>query len=123
MKNILLLLIVILVSGCAINTINKTQHLELGMTTSEVKGVMGEPDSTELSNGFLVWKYSLQKAWVGYIPYYLAFDRNKRLIAWQANMDEYYATQNLWLQSLPKQHNINVNGNINHNVNGTIDVR
>ena len=123
MKYILTLAIVFLVSGCAINTINKTKHLVPGMTTLEVKGVMGEPDSTELSNGFLVWKYSLQKAWTGYIPYYLAFDQNKSLIAWQANMDEYYASQSLWLQSLPKQHNINVHSNINHNINGTIDVR
>ncbi len=123
MKHIIILAISLLVTSCGFNSIKKTTYLEPGMSTSEVRSIMGNPSSSEFLNGYMVWKYTLQKPWVGYIPHYLAFDENKKLVAWQANMNEYYANQNLWLQSLPKQHNVNVKGTVNHNVNGTINVQ
>ncbi len=94
-----------------------------GMTSSEVRSIMGDPDSSEFSDGYTIWKYSLQKPWVGFIPHYLAFNKNNELVSWKANVNEYYQNQSLWLDSLPKQHNINVNGNVNHNVNGTLTIQ
>ena len=123
MKYLMFILFAIMITGCGVNTIKKTTYLEPGMSTSEVREIMGDPSSSELSNGYMVWKYTLQKAWVGYIPHDLAFDENRRLVAWQSNMDEYYANQTLWLESLPKQHVVNIDGNINHKVNGTIDIK
>jgi hypothetical protein len=108
MKYVIILIFTVVISGCGINSIKKTTYLEPGMSTSEVREIMGEPTSSEFSNGYMVWKYSLQEPWVGYIPYYLAFDENSRLVAWQANMDEYYANQALWLQSIPEQHNVTI---------------
>jgi len=123
MKIFIILAVSILITGCGFNSIKKTTHLEPGMSTSQVRQVMGDPDSSEFSNGYMVWKYSLQKPWVGFIPHYLAFDEGKKLIAWKANMKEYYASQNLWLQSLPKQHDVTIKGDVKHKVRGTIDVR
>lgn len=69
----------------------------------------------------MVWKYSLQKPFVGWIPYYLAFDGQAMLLrGWQENMSEYYASQSLWLQSMPKQYNVRVDGNMNYNIKGNI---
>ena len=123
MKHIIILIFTVAISGCSFNSIKKTTYLEPGLTTSEVREIMGEPSSSEFSDEYMVWKYTLQKPWVGYIPHYLAFDEDRRLVAWKANMNEYYAHQTLWLQSLPKQHNVNINGNVNHNVNGNINVQ
>lgn len=84
---------------------------------------MGAPESSEFSQGFMIWKYTLQKPWVGYIPHYLAFNQDMKLVSWKANMNEYHANQQLWIESLPKQHNVTVDGTINHQVDGQILVK
>ena len=118
-----LVLISAILGGCAtgtggFNSAVKTNQLRPGMTTNEVAGLLGgQPASTQFVDGYMVWKYSLQRPWVGWIPYYLAFDGNTmRLVGWQENMQEYYQSQSLWLQALPKQHNVHVEGTRNVNV-------
>ena len=49
----------------------KTNQLEPGMTTSQVKGILGNPGSTEFKGNKWIWKYSLHKPWVGFVPHYL----------------------------------------------------
>ena len=116
MRLFLLIISIAVLSGCGgINAIKKTTYLEPGMKVSEVRNIMGDPISSEFSNGFMVWKYSLHQPWVGWVPHYLAFDKHRLLVSWKANMGEYFATQELWLQSLPKTHNVNVNAN--HTIN------
>lgn len=126
-RNALLMMIAtIVLTGCAtgtggFNSAVKTNQLRPGMNTDEVTALLGEPASSQFMGGYMIWKYSLQRPWVGWIPYYLAFDgKTMRLAGWQENMQEYYASQSLWLQALPKQHNVHVDGTMNHNVQGTI---
>lgn len=125
MKVLALLVIAVLFTSCAgvggFNSAVKTNQLRPGMTTSEVSDLLGQPASSQFSNGYMVWKYSLQKPFVGWIPYYLAFDGQAMLLrGWQENMSEYYASQSLWLQSMPKQYNVRVDGNMNYNIKGNI---
>jgi len=121
-----LLLTVLIFSGCAtgtggFNSASKTTELRPGMTTEEVTELLGRPASSQFIDGYMVWKYSLQRPWVGWIAYYLAFDgRDSKLVGWQENMQEYYQSQSLWLEALPKQHNINVQGNIHHDIEGNV---
>jgi hypothetical protein len=125
---LLIALVASFIAGCAtgtggLNSAAKTNQLRPGMTTQEVTALLGQPASSQYMDGYMIWKYSLQRPWVGWIPYYLAFDGSAmRLAGWQENMQEYYASQSLWLQALPKQHNVHMNGTINQNVNvqGTI---
>jgi hypothetical protein len=56
------------------------------MTRSEVRVTLGETDDSEFISGYMVCKYSLHKPSVGSIPHYLAFNGNKELDEWQANM-------------------------------------
>ena len=115
-----------LLTGCAtgtggFNSAIKTNQLRPGMSTEDVTSLLGQPASSQFVDGYMIWKYSLQRPWVGWIPYYLAFDgQTMRLAEWQENMQEYYATQSLWIQAMPKQHNVRVDGTMNHNVHGTI---
>lgn len=82
------------------NTIKKTNDLYPGMSIGEFKKVMGDPDSTQMINGAFVYKYSLQKLWVGYIPHYFYFDpETKKLITWNENMAEYRHNQALLNQA------------------------
>lgn len=129
MKYLLMIIFAVLISGCGVNGVKNTTYLAHGMTMQEVRGVMGDPVSSVLSNGFLVWRYSLHEPWVGYVPYNVAFDSNNRLTGWVANMNQYYATQSLWLETLPKQVNVHVtgdvdvSGSVDHNVSGTVHVK
>jgi len=85
------------------NSSKDTTSLRAGMTTEEVVDLLGEPGSSQYQDGFMIWKYSLHRAWVGFIPYFLAFDGSTmRLAGWQENMQEYYANQSLWLESLSR---------------------
>jgi hypothetical protein len=124
-----IMLSAIILSGCAtgfggFNSAVKTNQLRPGMSTNEVEAILGQPASSQFIDGYMIWKYSLQRPWVGWIPYYLAFDaKSMSLAGWQESIDEYYASQSLWVQALPKQHNVHVDGAVNHNVQGTINVR
>ncbi len=119
-------LIATVLLGCAgvggIGSINKTNHLRPGMTTSEVQELLGEPGQSEYVEGYLVWRYSLHQVGRGWVPFYLAFEgRTAQLASWQASVEEYYATQSLWIEALPKQHHVNVDGQVEHQ--GTIEHR
>lgn len=113
-------------AGCAtgtggFNSAKKTNDLRPGMTSDEVRQLLGRPATTQYIDGFVVWRYSLQRPFVGWIPFHLAFDGETMTLAgWRENMDEYYRTQQLWVQSLPRQHHIKVDGQMRHDVQGTM---
>ena len=90
-------------NGCAnICSMEKTNQLEPGMSTGQVKGIMGDPDSTQFKSNKWVWKYSLHQEWKGFVPYYLVFGKSsKQLESWFADENEYYRQQSLWLQAIP----------------------
>jgi hypothetical protein len=103
---LLILFFTLFMAGCAtgtggLNSASKTNELRPGMTTNEVTAILGQPASSQFFEGYMVWKYSLQRPWVGWVPFYLAFDgKTMLLVGWQENMQEYYASQSLWLQSM-----------------------
>ena len=111
MKNIrtilVLLSIILFLYGCgkyAMGTVRKTNQLEPGMSIGQVKGIMGDPDSTQFKRNKWVWKYSLHQEWKGFVPYYLVFGKSsKQLESWFADENEYYRQQSLWLQAMPQK--------------------
>ncbi len=125
----------ILFTGCAgLGSVKKTNDLIPGMDIREVKRIMGEPSQTQFIANKFVLKYNLHQYFKGWVPYYLAFDRDTlKLETWYADEAEYYRDQQLWIEAMPKQVNVNetvqgtvhheVSGTINHNVSGTINVR
>lgn len=120
-----LFLLFVLLSGCvSLGNIKKTNDLLPGMTMSEVKCILGQPSQTQFIGDKLVWKYNLHQYWKGWVPYYLAFDKeSKKLDSWFADEQEYFRNQKLWLESMPKKVNIDANvhqeiqGNIQHDIN------
>ena len=102
-----------LFSGCAgtggLGSISKTNNLEPGLSTTEVKRVLGEPSQTQFIGNKLIWKYSLHQPWKGWVPYYLAFGKEtKKLEGWYASEEEYMRNQQLWLQAFPPTQNMNI---------------
>lgn len=124
MRNqIYLFVLAIFLSGCAtLGTVKNTNDLTPGMTIPEAKKIMGQPSQTQFIGNKIVLKYNLHQYFKGWVPYYLAFDKDtKKLEAWFADEQEYYRNQQLWLQAMPKQVNVNenikVSGSVNENVN------
>lgn len=79
-------------SACSSLSLDQTRDLAVGMTPSQVMEKLDEkPESTENVGGNLIWKYSFNA-----VPYYLTFDKNKRLVSWKANMAEYRANMDAW---------------------------
>ena len=56
MNKIILILTSLFVMSCALNTITKTNKLNPGMSITEFKKVMGEPSSTSMYKGAMVYK-------------------------------------------------------------------
>lgn len=107
-KYYLLFLVLILTTGCAgyggglgIGTISKTNKLVPGMSVQEVKQILGDPGQSQFVKDKWVWKYTLHQPFVGFIPYYLVFNKDsQKLEMWFANKEEYYRQQNLWLGAI-----------------------
>lgn len=70
--------------GCAAElTAQRTQNLRVRMTTTEVKAVLGEPNSVQLVNGDLIWKYLLVESAFNIAPYFLIFSNpEQKLETW-----------------------------------------
>lgn len=96
---ILLVLTSFLMFSCATTT-SVLNELEPGMHVSEVKKILGSPDSTSFKNGAYVMKYDLLKPFSGKQPWYLVFNpKTKRLNSWFLNKSElnrYKAEQAEW---------------------------
>lgn len=99
LRVIVLLAGIVALSGCALGTVSRLNDLHQGMTAEQVKDVLGDPSGVQLINGMPVWRYSLHEYFVGWVPYYLLFTNDNQLVAWQANMNEYYANQQLMMSA------------------------
>jgi hypothetical protein len=99
MKKFLILLLSFSVVGCAsLGSIKKTNQLSPGMTTDQVRSILGQPSQSQFIQNKIVWKYSLHQYFVGWVPYYLVFDKNsQKLETWYANEQEYYRNQRMWM--------------------------
>lgn len=90
-------------TGGGFGSVSKTNQLTPGMTSVQVKAILGEPSQTQFIDNKWIWKYSLHEPWKGYIPYYLVFGlESKTLERWYADEAEYVRQQQLWLQALPQ---------------------
>lgn len=110
---ILIIFSLAVLGGCAgtggLGSISKTNNLEPGLSTSEVRRFMGEPSQTQFVTNKWIWKYSLHQYMKGWVPYYLVFGKEtKKLEEWYANEEEYMRNQQLWLQAFPPTQNLNV---------------
>lgn len=109
MKKILIPVIFLLVvNGCAFSNIKKADKLRPGMTSEEVRNLLGHPSFTKYRKGHVLWRYGLRQFWVRRIPHYLAFRADSMtLVNWQAIKDDDLATVKKWVDSLPDRHSIN----------------
>jgi hypothetical protein len=120
MKKVVLFMVLIinlsLLGGCAgtgggLNSISKTNKLMPGMSTNNVKNILGDPSQTQFISEKWVWKYSLHQVWKGFVPYYLIFGKeDQKLKSWYADEAEYMRQQQLWLQVIPptQKHEVKV---------------
>jgi hypothetical protein len=101
-----LVLLAILLIGCAgtmeFDAAKKTTQLQPGMSYQEVVQLLGEPKSSQMSEGKWVVRWSLHEIWKGWVPYDMVFDPQKKtLLSWTANEEEYQKNQQQmaqWLQ-------------------------
>jgi hypothetical protein len=80
-------------SNVALNSINKLNELQPGMSYDQVVEKLGEPKSTQVLNDGLTARWVLQEMWVGYVPYDMVFNTNKELISWSKNNAEFAKNQ------------------------------
>ncbi len=78
------------------SSVSKTNRLERGMSKSQVIDILGEPDSSQFVEGYLVWKYSLFQTWKGHIPHYFFFDGRGNLHSWYQNLEEHRENLKKW---------------------------
>lgn len=121
-KKLILITLAVFLSGCAVfGTMERTNSLSPGMTIAETKKILGQPSQTQFTVDKLVLKYNLHQYFKGWVPCYLVFNRKtQKLESWFADEQEYYRTQQLWIETMPKQvdvnQNIHVQGNIHHDI-------
>ncbi len=94
-----LIVTVSLTSGCgssnmALNSVQKTNELQPGMSYDQVETLLGKPRSSQMMNDKWVARWVLQEMWVGYIPYDMSFDpKTKELISWSRNEKDFQKSQ------------------------------
>lgn len=79
--------------------IKKLNQLDGGMSQSQVREILGEPQQKELKAGKTVLKYSLHGWMRGWKPVYLVFDESGALQEWYVNEEEYIQMQKLWVEA------------------------
>ena len=90
----ILILLSLITTGCALGSAAKIKELSQGMSSSEIKTLLGDPIETKVVHGDEVWKYSLHEPWTGWIPHYLVLDdESNTLMTWYADWDEFRRTQ------------------------------
>jgi len=125
MKKIILLILCSVVIGCqsgSLGSVKKTTLLHPGMEMQEVREKLGNPTDTSFNDGITTWRYNLHEYWVGFIPYYLAFNADNKLVGWHRNMQEYYAKQAMWLKAFPPTQKVEVKQDIHHSGSTSHDV-
>ena len=83
--------------GCAamgMNSVEKLQQLSPGMSQDEVEAILGEPSSTQVAGEKLVLKYTLHENWKGFVPYFVVFEGDSRLLeGWYEDEEGYRESQ------------------------------
>lgn len=88
---------VLFLSACAsigMNSVEKLEGLSPGMSSEQVVEVLGEPESTQMTDEKLVLEYTLHQNWKGFVPYIVVFDRDtRRLEGWFEDEEGYQENQ------------------------------
>ena len=64
------------------------------MSSEEVIQILGQPNSSQMTDDKWVLKYSLHEKWKGNVPYYMVFNKeSKQLETWYENEAEYQRNQ------------------------------
>jgi hypothetical protein len=84
-------------AACAslgMNSVEKLNQLSPGQTSDEVQAILGEPESSELTEDKWVLRYVLHQNWRGFVPYYMVFDGDTRTLeTWYTDEAEYQRMQ------------------------------
>jgi hypothetical protein len=76
------------------NSVQRLNQLTPGMTSDEVVEILGEPQSSELTDDSWVLKYTLHENWKGHVPYFVVFDKDTRtLLSWHEDEEGYQRNQ------------------------------
>ena len=86
-----------IIIGCAaggFNSVQKLNQITPGMSSEEVIQILGQPNSSQMTDDKWVLKYSLHEKWKGNVPYYMVFNKeSKQLETWYENEAEYQRNQ------------------------------
>ena len=84
-------------AGCAamgMNSVQKLQQLSPGMSSDQVVEILGEPESSQMTEDKWVLNYTLHENWKGFVPYFVVFDKDtRRLEAWFEDEEGYQRAQ------------------------------
>ncbi len=94
-KILTIVLFATIVSGCtARSVVQRTNQLAPGMPYEEVVQLLGQPKSSQFVDDKWLLKYSLYGDKMGWMSYYLVFDKDrKRLASWYVDEEEYQRIQ------------------------------
>ncbi len=94
-KILTIILFATIVSGCAARSaVQRTNQLAPGMPYEEVVQLLGQPKSSQFVDNKWLLKYSLYEDKMGWMSYYLVFDKDrKRLASWYVGEEEYQRIQ------------------------------
>lgn len=97
MRHVLVAAVVCGSSACAsvgMNSVQRVNQLSVGMDSSQVVAILGDPSSAQVKDGQMVLKYTLHQNWKGFVPYYFVFDGDtRRLVSWYEDEAEYQRNQ------------------------------
>lgn len=100
MKNIqgfLMVGLILSVSACAsigMNSVEKLEGLSPGMSSEKVQEILGEPDSSQMTEEKWILEYTLHENWKGFVPYIIVFDKDTRTLeGWFEDEEGYKENQ------------------------------
>jgi hypothetical protein len=83
--------------GCAamgMNSVQKLSQLSPGMSSDQVVEILGEPESSQMTEDKWILNYTLHENWKGFVPYFVVFDKDtRRLEAWFEDEEGYQRAQ------------------------------
>lgn len=97
MPSVFVTTVCFIIAGCAaggFNSVQKLNQITPGMSSEEVISILGQPNSSQMTEDKWVLKYSLHEKWKGNVPYYMVFNKDsKQLETWYENEAEYQRNQ------------------------------
>ena len=84
-------------SACAsigMNTVQTLEGLSPGMSSEQVQEILGEPESSQMTEEKWILEYTLHENWKGFVPYVIVFDKETRTLeGWFEDEEGYQENQ------------------------------